>query len=63
MTDAAQITGRVTGSYQTAGEETVWLIAWDDRQRRPLTDVDCAETFREGQRVRLVGNRLEGAGA
>ncbi len=56
---ALVITGRVTGHYKTGDGEIVWLIAWDDRQHRPLTDVDCDEVFRDGQQVRIANGRLE----
>lgn len=57
--DAKAPTGRIAGSYKTGAGETVWIIAWDDRNTRRFADVKCSETFRDGQRVRLAGDTLE----
>lgn len=53
------LTGVVTGSYETRGGERIWLVDWDRRQRPPPFDVTTNEDFRVGQRVRVVGGRLE----
>ncbi len=51
--------GVIAGAYDTRGGERVWLVAWDGHDKPPPFDVDAEEDFVVGQRVRVVGGRLE----
>ena len=50
--------GRITGSFATRAGERVWIVAWDDRKTRELTDIDPTPDFAIGDRVALIGRKL-----
>lgn len=50
--------GVIINSYGTQAGETVWIIAWDDRENRPVTDIDADPDLGLDMRVELVGRRL-----
>lgn len=55
---SSEIKGHIVDRYTTRGGETVWLVDWDDKAKRPPVNVTAAPDLRVGQRVVLIGDQL-----